>query len=153
MSLSADLAAIQIQAVGPAHAGVLGALQRVCFPAARWTDAQLSDWLALPIARAWLCTHHAEPVGFALLQVAADEAEVVLIGIIPSRQRSGLGARLLSGVCEAIIAAGIDALFLEVEATNEAALALYRQASFADVGSRRDYYGRGRGALILRRCL
>ena len=153
MSLFGDTAAGQIRAVGPTHAGVLGALQRECFPAMPWTDAHACDWLALPTSHAWICADRTEPVGFVLLQAVADEAEIVLIGIIPSRQRGGLGARLLTAVSETMAAAGIHALFLEVEVTNEAALALYRQAGFADVGSRRDYYGPGRCALILRRCL
>jgi ribosomal-protein-alanine N-acetyltransferase len=51
---------------------------------------------------------------------------------------------------------GARALFLEVARDNDAGLALYRAAAFAEVGIRRAYYSRPTGAmdaLVLRRDL
>jgi ribosomal-protein-alanine N-acetyltransferase len=56
-------------------------------------------------------------------------------------------------------ARGAAALFLEVEAGNDAALALYRGQGFHEAGVRRGYYagasgaGGARDALVLRRAL
>ena len=45
---------------------------------------------------------------------------------------------------------GAAAMFLEVATSNIGAAALYRAAGFADAGQRRNYYGTGRDALLLR---
>jgi ribosomal-protein-alanine N-acetyltransferase len=44
----------------------------------------------------------------------------------------------------------VQAVILEVDYANEAAIALYQRVGFEQLTARRDYYGPGRHALILK---
>ncbi len=89
--------------------------------------------------------------GFILSRLAADEAEILTIAVDPRRRGAGLGAQLLRRNLARAKGAGAKAMFLEVDAENLPALALYRRFGFAKVGERKGYYRRpdGSGALAL----
>lgn len=73
--------------------------------------------------------------------------EVRNIGVDPAHQGHGVGRKLLNELLE--FAAG-GAVYLEVRYDNEAAIALYRDAGFDQVGVRPGYYN-GVDALTMRR--
>jgi ribosomal-protein-alanine N-acetyltransferase len=77
--------------------------------------------------------------------VAADEAEVLTLGVSAPFQRRGIARRLVEGLMRAVSAAGGERLHLEVAADNTAAIALYKMLGFAEVGRRRGYYQRSDG--------
>jgi ribosomal-protein-alanine N-acetyltransferase len=73
--------------------------------------------------------------------------EVRNIGVDPAHQGHGIGRRLLDELLK--FAAG-GAVYLEVRCDNEAAIALYRDMGFDQVGVRPGYY-KGVDALTMRR--
>ncbi|MDP7733440.1 ribosomal protein S18-alanine N-acetyltransferase [Mycobacterium paragordonae] len=73
--------------------------------------------------------------------------EVRHIAVDPAHQGQGIGRRLLDELLK--FAAG-GAVFLEVRCDNEAAIALYRDFGFDQVGVRPGYYN-GADALTMRR--
>ena len=99
----------------------------------------------------------APPAAFGLCRRIVDEAEVLTLAVAPEHRRRGLGGALLEAMASrARRLAGAKALFLEVARDNDAGLALYRTAGFTEVGVRRAYYSRPKGAmdaLVLRRDL
>ena len=86
---------------------------------------------------------------FAMIRVAAGEAEILTLCVAPERRRLGLGARMLGEAARLAEAQGARALFLEVAEANAAARALYARAGFVEVGRRRSYYAVGEDALVL----
>lgn len=122
-------------------------MHRRCF-AESWDAAALAALLAMPGAFGLMLAE--PPAGFVLARVAADEAEILTIAVLPEQRRAGLGGRLLDAAAAAARQAGAAFLFLEVAADNSAALALYRSRGFAAVGLRADYYGQNRDAVVLR---
>lgn len=97
------------------------------------------------------------PAGFVLARLAAGEAEILTVAVARAERRQGLGWALMDAVLRKLHADRAEALFLEVDETNQAALALYRRLGFEEVGKRPAYYrsaeGRKTGALIMRRSL
>jgi ribosomal-protein-alanine N-acetyltransferase len=95
--------------------------------------------------------------GFAMLRIAADEAELMTIAVDPKRRRKGLGASLLAAAFDDLLMSPAKRLFLEVAADNSAAIALYRRHGFAEIGRRDGYYARPDGkpatALVMSRNL
>lgn len=98
-----------------------------------------------------------EADGFVLVQLAADEAEILTLAVRPSARRMGVATRLVERAAARIIAAGGRRLFLEVAEDNAAARALYACLDFEPVGRRPRYYARPDGhavdALLLARNL
>lgn len=78
--------------------------------------------------------------GFAITQVVLDEATLFNIAIHPLWQRRGMGRLLLMELIEQLTARNVVTLWLEVRASNLAALALYDDFGFNQVTVRRHYY-------------
>lgn len=115
----------------------LAALHGAAFPDDPW-DADALRALAFASGAITLVA----PGGFILMRVAADEAEVITLAVDPAFRRRGLGRHLLAAGLRRAAEAGAATAFLEVATDNIAAIALYRDAGFIEVGRRRNYYHR-----------
>lgn len=142
----------RIEAADAARADVLAALHAACLEEA-WPAADIDTLLRQPGVFAALAAD-AVPVGFMLWRVAADEAEILSLGVLPAARRHGIATALLEAAVVSLLAAGVASLFLEVAADNRAALAFYRSHGFGEVGRRSRYYRRANGqdadALVLK---
>lgn len=150
----------RIVPVGASHAALIAALQAACFDQP-WGASGVGAILGNPGGTAVVAldgpAEAPRPLGFALMRRAADEAELLAIGVLPAARGQGLGQALLDAVLADAAAGGTRVLFLEVAIDNRPACALYRRAGFAEVGRRPGYYWPRGGppvdALILRRTL
>ena len=119
---------------------------------APWGVPTFESFLRFP--GAILC---AEPHGFALGRVIADEAELLTLAVRPDARRQGIGRRCLEAFQENARDGGAARVFLEVATTNAAARALYDQAGFAQVGHRKAYYrapdGQIKDAIVMEKSL
>lgn len=104
-----------------------------------WTAGNFRDALAAGYD-AWLAREAESLLGFLVLMRAVDEAHLLVIGVVPERQRAGIGRALLAFVTAQAREAGMTRLLLEVRASNAAAVAFYRQAGCVEIGRRRGYY-------------
>jgi ribosomal-protein-alanine N-acetyltransferase len=133
-------------AASPAHAAVMGALHALAFPPdERWDAGAFAMQLGLPGVFGLILPD----AGFVLARVAADEAEILTIGIVPAMRGNGHGAMLLRAAEGQAAAAGAQKMFLEVSFKNLAARAMYRAAGYETVGRRARYYPDGSDALML----
>ena len=92
-------------------------------------------------------------VGFIMSRLAGGEAEILLVAMAPARRGRGFSRPLLDLHLRRLAGLGANAVFLEVDADNAPARALYRRAGFYEVGQRQAYYTSGAAALVLRRDL
>jgi [ribosomal protein S18]-alanine N-acetyltransferase len=124
-----------------------------------WAQSELESLISSPnvAGTAALDPANARLRGFALSRLAADEAEILTVAIDANLRRGGVGRDLLHSHLNQVAAAGAKEIFLEVDADNAAALALYKRFQFVRVGERRGYYARQYGepatALVMRRDL
>lgn len=79
-------------------------------------------------------------VGYAVLWCIVDQGELANLAIVPERRGMGLGSHLLRHVLRVAALRKVDRFFLEVRASNEAAIGLYERFGFAEIGVRRGYY-------------
>jgi ribosomal-protein-alanine N-acetyltransferase len=95
--------------------------------------------------------------GFAISRLAADEAEILTIAVDPAVRNRGVGRALMIDAISRLAQARARSLFLEVEQTNLAAIALYARLGFREVGQRQGYYRKHDGsaatAFVLRKDL
>lgn len=121
-----------------------------------WSAADIAGLLAGPGGFGLAVREVDAVLGFVLARAIAGEAEILTLAVRPGARRRGVGRALVEAAAGAGAAAGAQALFLEVAADNLAAIGLYRQAGFAQVGARPAYYrrtGAPADALVLRRDL
>ena len=78
-------------------------------------------------------------IAYVITSTAADEAELLNIVVAPEYHRQGLASRLLELVYDSFNAT-VHSLFLEVRASNKAAISLYDNLGFNEVGIRNNYY-------------
>lgn len=133
--------------IGPERASELAEMHAQIFNPP-WTEQSFVELLSHPGSTAFLARVRArvdalpEPAGFIVGQLAADEAEVLSVGVVPQWQRRGVGSILIEGLARAVKRADAKRLFLEVAADNQAAFELYRGLGFTAVGMRKGYYDR-----------
>jgi len=130
-------------------AGVVLAIEQAAFGADAWSETLVELELVAPGRVVLLAEEDGAATGFASAAVVADVADLTRIAVTPAARRSGLGRALLTDLVERVAGLGAERMMLEVADTNEAALALYRAAGFAEITRRRDYYGRGRDAVVM----
>ena len=92
--------------------------------------------------------------GFLLLRSAADEAEVLTIAVSERFRSQGIGWRLMLAGIRQMRHEGVTKLFLEVDAKNLPAIALYRRLGCEKIAEREAYYKASDGhrttALVMR---
>lgn len=137
---------IVLESVTADSAPALAALHRVAFDEP-WGAADIAVLLRSPGVFALEASFLGEAAGFILCRVAADEAEVLTLAVIPAMRRRGVARALLDQALAIAVAAGAGAMFLEVATDNHGAEALYRGRGFGEVGRRPAYFSRAEGAV------
>lgn len=147
----------EVRRLGADHSEAAASVHAACFNYPWPTD----DLEALLTARSTYADgafgRGGDLQGFILSRVAADEAEILTVAVLPRKRGLGIANRLMQANLPQLQSAGARSWFLEVEAQNTPALALYKRWGFEQVGERKSYYRKADGdaatALILRRSL
>jgi ribosomal-protein-alanine N-acetyltransferase len=107
-----------------------------------WTSSSMKDVLMMAHTEVWgVHTEKAQSlIGFAILALIADEADLLLIAIDPALQRQGFGSDLLSFLLQRAKERHAERLYLEVGCHNERAKSLYEKKGFKSTYVRRGYY-------------
>ena len=100
-----------------------------------WSVKEFADLLASPHTHIVTSDN-----GFAFVQIAGPEAELLTIAVHPCARRNGEGSNLLRNVLGTAEAAQCEEIFLEVVETNQPAIALYHAYGFENRATRKDYY-------------
>jgi [ribosomal protein S18]-alanine N-acetyltransferase len=135
-----------LQPVSASHAGLLAILHACAFPPGeRWGK----DALALTLEMPGTFGLFSPGTGMVLARIAADQAEILTLAVVPKARRQGCGLALLRAAEARASLANANTMFLEVSVLNEAALLLYRRAGYQEVARRPHYYPDGSDALVL----
>jgi [ribosomal protein S18]-alanine N-acetyltransferase len=84
------------------------------------------------------------------LLCGVDDAEVLNVETAPSHRRRGLATSLLQEAMDWARQNRRSALWLEVRASNKAAIDLYLKMGFAQISTRACYYADGEDALVMK---
>ena len=130
-----------IRTASEADYAAVARIQTASSEAAQWP---LGDYSNFQVLVAWDGTVAA---GFcAWRQTVADEAEMLNLAVAPEYRQRGVGQALLEqlrGLAEGTI-------FLEVAERNAAARRLYEKSGWVGVARRKDYYGIGHDAIVMK---
>ena len=119
-----------------------------------WREDEFEDLLEGEGIYGFLAKDDGEPLGVILCRIAADEVEVLTIGVAPAARRKGVAQALLTAALGVARARQAAQAFLEVAVDNEDAITLYERLGFRRAGKRLHYYDRGEAgrmdALVMR---
>ena len=89
--------------------------------------------------------------GYVVAHWAADEGEILNLGVAAAHRRQGIGRALVDRVLQELAGLGVRTVYLEVRVSNAAARHLYAALGFGEVARRPGYYRRPvEDAVILR---
>lgn len=120
---------------------VLAAMHSQCF-AQPWSAQAFADLFSISGTQVLL----AQGKGFGIIRVLGEEAEIITLAVLPEHQRQGIGKAITKAILGLAEEHGVKSVFLEVRKSNEAAQALYANAGFEIISTRKDYYGNPTGS-------
>ena len=134
-----------------AHVSQVAELEKLCF-SDPWSENSVASELNNPLSL-WLVALERDRVaGYIGSQSVMGESDVMNVAVHPDFRRQGIGERLILALVEELKSLRNHSLTLEVRASNEPAISLYKKLGFQQVGLRPKYYRNPReDALILRK--
>jgi ribosomal-protein-alanine N-acetyltransferase len=112
----------------------IAAIQGQCPEASHWNPVSYLQYFCT------VCEIDGTVQGFLVVRaVAPGESEVLNLAVDPSGRRRGVARELLQQALRAMP----GSWFLEVRASNAAAIRLYQSVGFTDAGTRPGYYQDG----------
>lgn len=96
--------------------------------------------IALVIASVACAPKPSAVLGFTVISLLPPQAELETIAVAAKSQRRGLGQQIFQALANELKKAGVREIFLEVRASNRAALGFYRSLGFGQTGLRPRYY-------------
>ena len=132
------------------HAGEIAALSRDHVETGlgwSWTAERVTANIKSPDNVVLAGTHCDCLAGFAIMHFGIEEARLNLLAVKPEYRRGGLGRKLVAWLEKSAITAGISVIYLEVRATNQAALVFYEKLGYRRVAVMPGYYGGRESAL------
>src|SRR5262245_15216883 len=98
-----------------------------------YSPESLSRALAAPRASFFVAESHGAVIGFAqFVRRSEQSVELTRIYVLPDRQRSGVGMRLLDAGLAELAAEGLKYLTVQVERDNRNGRRFYERAGFAE---------------------
>lgn len=131
---------IQVRRLQLDHLPLMMAIEREAFNLA-WSASMMRDSLQAAHCQSWgIFATEGELLGFGILAIVFDEAEILSMSISPRQQRKGYGEILLHLLLQKAKDSGATSILLEVRVSNIAAIKLYEKFGFHVTGVRHNYY-------------
>jgi [ribosomal protein S18]-alanine N-acetyltransferase len=123
-----------------------------------WPTSEFESFLGEASTPVYVaCDAKRRIAGFALVRLAADEAELLTIAVDPKWRGKKIGQALMRAAFDDLMLSPARRMFLEVDEQNAAAIRLYGREGFTTISSRKGYYPRPDGsaatALVMARDL
>ena len=135
---------------------VLVSMERVLFADSPWSMGQFKeDFKGVPNSRYFLvATNDADQiVGYAAVLVVAPgvEADVLTVAVLPDYARQGIATHFMNELEKWSKSKQALAMMLEVGVENSGAIALYEKLGYQTIATRKNYYGQGLDAFVMRK--
>ena len=134
---------------------VLTSLERTMFPDYPWSQAQFKEEIAGigSTRQFFLALNNGSIIGYAGIMVVAPgvPADLLTIAVLPDFRGQGIAQAMLAELEAWAKSKGAPEIILEVDTNNEGAIRLYDFARYEKISTRKNYYGLGIDALIMRK--
>ncbi len=104
-----------------------------------WTRGIFYDCLRI----GYLCRvleKNGKLVAYSIMSVAVAESHLLTLVVAVDEQRKGYGKKMLNEMIQQAVSDTANTMYLEVRTSNKAAIQLYHQRGFNELGVRNNYY-------------
>ncbi len=141
---------VRLRRLRAPDAPAVAALEKQVFPAEAWSENLVEEELSSPWGHYVGAFDGNRLVGYGGVK-GHFEGDLMTLGVAPECRGQGLGRRILEDLCSLAWNAGMNELVLEVRASNDIALGLYRSVGFEVCGRIPGYYrDPGEDALVMK---
>lgn len=105
-----------------------------------WSVEGLKEMFHTEDYCSFLAKEEEEVIGYVGMKMVLDEADITNVAVLPSHRKKGIAGKLLKQLLEEAKKQNLHSIYLEVRASNIAAVTLYEHAGFKEVGQRKNYY-------------
>ena len=134
---------------------VLASYEKLLFPYSPWNTAQFKEVFAgIPTTRFMSVAESDNTIiGYCgvFLPAPGVEADILTVAVLPEYRRQGIAQEFMRQIEAWARDRGATAMMLEVEQTNDSAIALYTKLGYMKISVRMDYYGPGQDAFVMRK--
>jgi len=132
---------------------VLVSLDKELFPYSPWSAGQYREEISAPTRHFVVALDDASSViGYAgVFAPGGAEADVLTVGVVPQHRGQGIARELMARITQWAIEEGSIAMMLEVKTDNVEAISLYESLGYSKLNVRKDYFGTGLDALVMRK--
>ena len=132
---------------------VLVSLDKELFPYSPWSAGQYREEISAPTRLFVVALDDASSViGYAgVFAPGGAEADVLTVGVVPQHRGQGIARELMARITQWAIEEGSIAMMLEVKTDNVEAISLYESLGYVKLNVRKDYFGTGLDALVMRK--
>ena len=131
---------------------VFVSLDKKLFPYSPWSASQYKEEFSSPTRHFVVALDDAQGIiGYAgVFAPGGAEADVLTVGVIPSQRGKGIARQLMALITDWAKQQGSIAMMLEVKVDNLEAIGLYESLGYSKLNVRKDYFGAGLDALVMR---
>ena len=131
---------------------VFVSLDKELFPYSPWSASQYKEEFSSPTRHFVVAVDEAQNIiGYAgVFAPGGAEADVLTVGVIPSQRGKGVARQLMALITDWAKQQGSIAMMLEVKVDNTEAIGLYESLGYSKLNVRKDYFGAGLDALVMR---
>jgi ribosomal-protein-alanine N-acetyltransferase len=131
---------------------VFVSLDKKLFPYSPWSASQYKEEFSSPTRHFVVALDDAQSIiGYAgVFAPGGAEADVLTVGVIPNHRGKGIARQLMALITDWAKQQGSIAMMLEVKVDNLEAIGLYESLGYSKLNVRKDYFGAGLDALVMR---
>jgi len=131
---------------------VFVSLDKELFPYSPWSTSQYKEEFSSPTRHFVVATDAAQNIiGYAGVFAPGEaEADVLTVGVVPTHRGKGIARQLMAMITNWAKEQGSIAMMLEVKVDNADAIGLYESLGYSKLNVRKDYFGAGLDALVMR---
>ena len=131
---------------------VFASLDKELFPYSPWSASQYKEEFSSPTRHFVVALDEAQNmVGYAgVFAPGGAEADILTVGVVPLHRGKGIAKALMALITDWAKAQGSTAMMLEVKTDNTDAIGLYESLGYSKLNIRKDYFGAGLDAQVMR---
>ena len=132
---------------------VFVSLDKDLFPYSPWTAGQYKEEFSSPTRHFVVAVDEEQSIiGYAgVFAPGKTEADILTVGVVPEHRGKGIAKELMALITNWAKVQGSTAMMLEVKTDNVDAIGLYESLGYLKINLRKNYFGAGLDALVMRK--